>query len=192
MVCGLCGSVMGQSGSNFPGLYFNSFIYFWNPGAATTSQFLIQSESISDLHWTPAALYNRCHSSVRVNPQSIFTSVNKYMDSVMYIDVLLNQKQTDFYELEVYHFWEVHVNDQHVCLIWIFLAPPPEHQNYFGVDDNLGPVAVSIRREKLDDGKEKDGMQYNYRVTFRTSQVTIIHWCALSLPRSMSQIRVEQ
>lgn len=48
---------------------------------------------------------------------------------------------------------------------------PPEHQNYFGVDDNLGPVAVSIRRERLDDGKEKDGMQFNYRVTFRTSQV---------------------
>lgn len=48
---------------------------------------------------------------------------------------------------------------------------PPEHQNYFGVDDNLGPVAVSVRRERLDDGKEKDGMQFNYRVTFRTSQV---------------------
>lgn len=46
-----------------------------------------------------------------------------------------------------------------------------EHQNYFGVDENLGPVAVSVRRERLDDGKEKDGMQHNYRVTFRTSQV---------------------
>lgn len=59
-----------------------------------------------------------------------------------------------------------------VCLFPIFHASPPEHQNYFGVDDNLGPVAVSIRREKLDDGKEKEGMQFNYRVTFRTSQVT--------------------
>lgn len=57
-------------------------------------------------------------------------------------------------------------------LIRTFLClTPPEHQNYFGVDDNLGPVAVSIRRERLDDGKEKDGMQFNYRVTFRTSQV---------------------
>lgn len=62
-----------------------------------------------------------------------------------------------------------------VCLIPIFLAQRPEHQNYFGVDDNLGPVAVSVRRERLDDGKEKEGMQYNYRVTFRTSQVTIRH-----------------
>lgn len=32
-------------------------------------------------------------------------------------------------------------------------------------------MAVSVRRERLDDGKEKDGMQFNYRVTFRTSQV---------------------
>lgn len=69
-----------------------------------------------------------------------------------------------------------------VCFnLELFLVLPPEHQNYFGVDDNLGPVAVSIRRERLDDGKEKDGMQYNYRVTFRTSQVTTIHCCALCL-----------
>ncbi|XP_022046955.1 signal-induced proliferation-associated 1-like protein 2 isoform X3 [Acanthochromis polyacanthus] len=54
-----------------------------------------------------------------------------------------------------------------------------EHQNYFGVDDNLGPVAVSVRREKLDEGKEKEGMQYNYRVTFRTSQLTTLRGAIL-------------
>ncbi|XP_019902399.2 signal-induced proliferation-associated 1-like protein 2 isoform X1 [Esox lucius] len=54
-----------------------------------------------------------------------------------------------------------------------------EHQNYFGVDENLGPVAVSIRREKLDDGREKEGMQYNYRVTFRTSQLTTLRGAIL-------------
>ncbi|XP_041866104.1 signal-induced proliferation-associated 1-like protein 2 isoform X4 [Melanotaenia boesemani] len=54
-----------------------------------------------------------------------------------------------------------------------------EHQNYFGVDDNLGPVAVSIRRERLDDGREKDGMQYNYRITFRTSQLTTLRGAIL-------------
>ncbi|XP_039593901.1 signal-induced proliferation-associated 1-like protein 2 isoform X2 [Polypterus senegalus] len=54
-----------------------------------------------------------------------------------------------------------------------------EHQNYFGVDENLGPVAVSIRREKLDDGKEKDGMQYNYRVAFRTSELTTLRGAIL-------------
>ncbi|XP_071247357.1 signal-induced proliferation-associated 1-like protein 2 isoform X3 [Salvelinus alpinus] len=54
-----------------------------------------------------------------------------------------------------------------------------EHQNYFGVDENLGPVAVSIRREKLDEGKEKEWMQYNYRVTFRTSQLTTLRGAIL-------------
>ncbi|XP_041106739.1 signal-induced proliferation-associated 1-like protein 2 isoform X4 [Polyodon spathula] len=54
-----------------------------------------------------------------------------------------------------------------------------EHQNYFGVDENLGPVAVSIRREKLEDGKEKDGVQYNYRITFRTSELTTLRGAIL-------------
>lgn len=41
-------------------------------------------------------------------------------------------------------------------------------------------MAVSVRRERLDDGKEKDGMQFNYRVTFRTSQVSVTHLIAFS------------
>lgn len=46
----------------------------------------------------------------------------------------------------------------------------PEHSNYFGTDDKLGPVALSIRREKLDDTKDlKD--QYQYRLIVRTSEV---------------------
>ncbi|XP_031435323.1 signal-induced proliferation-associated 1-like protein 2 isoform X2 [Clupea harengus] len=52
-----------------------------------------------------------------------------------------------------------------------------EHQNYFGVDENLGPVAVSVRRERLEDNKE--GSQYNYRVTFRTSQLTTLRGAIL-------------
>lgn len=51
------------------------------------------------------------------------------------------------------------------------LSPVTEHQNYFGIDENLGPVAVSIRREKVEDTKEKEGSQFNYRVAFRTSEV---------------------
>lgn len=51
------------------------------------------------------------------------------------------------------------------------LPPVTEHQNYFGIDENLGPVAVSIRREKVEDAKEKEGSQFNYRVAFRTSEV---------------------
>ncbi|XP_056616490.1 signal-induced proliferation-associated 1-like protein 2 isoform X3 [Triplophysa dalaica] len=54
-----------------------------------------------------------------------------------------------------------------------------EHQNYFGVDENLGPVAISVRREKLDDGKDKEGSQYNYRITFRTSQLTTLRGAIL-------------
>uniref|UniRef100_UPI00398E61E1 signal-induced proliferation-associated 1-like protein 1 isoform X3 n=1 Tax=Pristiophorus japonicus TaxID=55135 RepID=UPI00398E61E1 len=48
-----------------------------------------------------------------------------------------------------------------------------EHSNYFGVDENLGPVAVSIRREKLEDSKEH-GPQYNYRIILRTSELTTL------------------
>ncbi|XP_030627955.1 signal-induced proliferation-associated 1-like protein 2 [Chanos chanos] len=47
-----------------------------------------------------------------------------------------------------------------------------EHQNYFGMDENLGPVAVSVRRERLDEGKE--GVVYNYRVVFRTCELTTL------------------
>ncbi|CAB1347570.1 unnamed protein product [Coregonus sp. 'balchen'] len=45
-----------------------------------------------------------------------------------------------------------------------------EHSNYFGTDEKLGPVAVSIHREKLDDTKDlKD--QYQYRIIARTSEL---------------------
>uniref|UniRef100_A0A8C6SEK1 Signal-induced proliferation-associated 1 like 3 n=1 Tax=Neogobius melanostomus TaxID=47308 RepID=A0A8C6SEK1_9GOBI len=48
-----------------------------------------------------------------------------------------------------------------------------EHSNYFGADDKLGPVAVSIRREKLDDTKDlKD--QYQYRLVVRTSELVTL------------------
>lgn len=48
-----------------------------------------------------------------------------------------------------------------------------EHSNYFGTDDKLGPVAVSIRREKLDDTKDlKD--QYQYRLIVRTSELVTL------------------
>ncbi|XP_062892586.1 signal-induced proliferation-associated 1-like protein 2 isoform X2 [Mobula hypostoma] len=45
-----------------------------------------------------------------------------------------------------------------------------EHQNFFGTDDALGPVAISLRRED----KEKDtgsGSQYNYRIIVRTTEL---------------------
>uniref|UniRef100_A0A803TCN3 Signal induced proliferation associated 1 like 2 n=1 Tax=Anolis carolinensis TaxID=28377 RepID=A0A803TCN3_ANOCA len=54
-----------------------------------------------------------------------------------------------------------------------------EHQNYFGLDEHLGPVAVSIRREKFEDAKEKEGSQFNYRVVFRTSELTTLRGAIL-------------
>ncbi|XP_057694518.1 signal-induced proliferation-associated 1-like protein 3 [Corythoichthys intestinalis] len=48
-----------------------------------------------------------------------------------------------------------------------------EHANYFGTDEKLGPVALSIRREKLDDTKDlKD--QYQYRLIVRTSELVTL------------------
>ncbi|XP_070684854.1 signal-induced proliferation-associated 1-like protein 3 isoform X2 [Pempheris klunzingeri] len=48
-----------------------------------------------------------------------------------------------------------------------------EHSNYFGTDDKLGAVAVSIRREKLEDTKDlKD--QYQYRLIVRTSELVTL------------------
>lgn len=68
-----------------------------------------------------------------------------------------------------------------------------EHQNYFGTDENIGPVAISIKREKVSptsrllDSTHKcvssassnskhntdssTSAQYQYRVIVRTSEV---------------------
>ncbi|XP_072314501.1 signal-induced proliferation-associated 1-like protein 1 [Eucyclogobius newberryi] len=48
-----------------------------------------------------------------------------------------------------------------------------DHWNYFGIDETLGPVAVSLRREKQEEDKEH-GQQYNYRLIFRTSELTTL------------------
>ncbi|XP_078515599.1 signal-induced proliferation-associated 1-like protein 1 isoform X2 [Lissotriton helveticus] len=53
-----------------------------------------------------------------------------------------------------------------------------EHWNYFGTDENLGPVAISIRREKLEEVKE-NGPQYNYRIIFRTSELMTLRGSVL-------------
>uniref|UniRef100_A0A3Q1INM6 Signal-induced proliferation-associated 1 like 3 n=1 Tax=Anabas testudineus TaxID=64144 RepID=A0A3Q1INM6_ANATE len=48
-----------------------------------------------------------------------------------------------------------------------------EHLNYFGTDDKLGPVVLSIRREKLEDTKDlKD--QYQYRLIVRTNKLVTL------------------
>uniref|UniRef100_A0A3Q3A804 Signal-induced proliferation-associated 1 n=1 Tax=Kryptolebias marmoratus TaxID=37003 RepID=A0A3Q3A804_KRYMA len=42
-----------------------------------------------------------------------------------------------------------------------------KHQNFFGIDDRLGPVAISFRREEKEGSS---GAQYNYRIIFRTTE----------------------
>nr|XP_033811802.1 signal-induced proliferation-associated protein 1 isoform X1 [Geotrypetes seraphini]XP_033811804.1 signal-induced proliferation-associated protein 1 isoform X1 [Geotrypetes seraphini] len=43
-----------------------------------------------------------------------------------------------------------------------------EHQNFFGMDEQLGPVAISLRREEKEGGSCP---QYNYRIIFRTTEL---------------------
>ncbi|KAJ8276563.1 hypothetical protein COCON_G00083150 [Conger conger] len=43
-----------------------------------------------------------------------------------------------------------------------------DHQNFFGIDDRFGPLAISFRREE----KENPcGSMYNYRIIFRTTEL---------------------
>ncbi|XP_014671772.1 PREDICTED: signal-induced proliferation-associated 1-like protein 2 [Priapulus caudatus] len=46
-----------------------------------------------------------------------------------------------------------------------------DHQNFFGIDENLGPVAVSIRRERVDDGSGSLSLLYQHRIIMRTSEL---------------------
>ncbi|XP_048883703.1 signal-induced proliferation-associated 1-like protein 3 isoform X3 [Brienomyrus brachyistius] len=43
-----------------------------------------------------------------------------------------------------------------------------DHQNFFGVDERLGAVAISFRREEKEGSS---GAQYNYRIIFRTTEL---------------------
>ncbi|KAK7104928.1 hypothetical protein V1264_019565 [Littorina saxatilis] len=60
-----------------------------------------------------------------------------------------------------------------------------DHQNLFGTDEHLGPVAVSVRREKLDPEERANNLgkadygTYHYRIICRTSQLTTLRGCVL-------------
>jgi len=49
--------------------------------------------------------------------------------------------------------------------------------NYLGIDERFGPVALSLKREKLDESTslmksgESEGNQFQYRIIARTSEV---------------------
>ncbi|XP_014259689.1 signal-induced proliferation-associated 1-like protein 1 isoform X2 [Cimex lectularius] len=48
-----------------------------------------------------------------------------------------------------------------------------DHQNWFGMDENLGPVAISLRKEKVDKSNVNMPSQsiFKYRVLIRTSEL---------------------
>ncbi|XP_064624047.1 signal-induced proliferation-associated 1-like protein 1 [Lineus longissimus] len=61
---------------------------------------------------------------------------------------------------------------------------PYEHQNYFGNDENLGPVAISIYRGKVEDGdkaanKPGENLTFQYRIIIRTSELSTIRGSVL-------------
>jgi len=71
-------------------------------------------------------------------------------------------------------------------LVYTFPRCSIEHQNFFGVDDNVGPVAISIRRERVVeqisnfyDTQSSSTVQsmpkHLYRVILRTSEVCKPH-----------------
>jgi hypothetical protein len=46
-----------------------------------------------------------------------------------------------------------------------------EHQNWFGVDEALGPMALSVRRERVVGGEDKAAEHFMYRLIVRTSEL---------------------
>lgn len=67
-----------------------------------------------------------------------------------------------------------------VYLVTCIILTITEHQNWFGMDENLGPVAVSIRRERIERQADPNSVSplstqpshtYHYRLLIRTSEV---------------------
>ncbi|XP_063222644.1 signal-induced proliferation-associated 1-like protein 2 [Bacillus rossius redtenbacheri] len=54
-----------------------------------------------------------------------------------------------------------------------------EHQNWFGMDENLGPLAISIRRERLEGCESPGQQQYHYRLLIRTSELMTLRGSVL-------------
>ena len=61
-----------------------------------------------------------------------------------------------------------------------------DHQNFFGIDENIGPIAISLKRERIPDevvefyGIMGSAPKYQHRVIVRTSQVGIYFYTVCS------------
>ena len=80
------------------------------------------------------------------------------------------------------------------------LPPPSDHQNWFGIDENLGPLAVTIRRERVpatvEDSRMVGGQHlssttdhFMYRLIVRTSDLLPLRGTVLedSIPALKSE-----
>ena len=63
-----------------------------------------------------------------------------------------------------------------------------DHQNFFGIDENIGPIAISLKRERIPDevvefyGIMGSAPKYQHRVIVRTSQVCMhLPICSMEL-----------
>uniref|UniRef100_A0A8C7L2L2 Signal induced proliferation associated 1 like 3 n=1 Tax=Oncorhynchus kisutch TaxID=8019 RepID=A0A8C7L2L2_ONCKI len=96
-------------------------------------------------------------------------SLRRSNASVSVVEVPIEQQVTRMDRLKLYSIEHVDLGARY----YRDYFHGKEHSNYFGTDDKLGPVAVSIRREKLDDTKDlKD--QYQYRIIARTSELVTL------------------
>ncbi|KHJ41210.1 Rap/ran-GAP [Trichuris suis] len=80
-------------------------------------------------------------------------------------------------------------------LLASILFPFIAHQNYFGIDENLGPVAVSIARDKLDAYQAKQAglvSPYLYRMIVRLSDLSTFRGSILEESLPSYQMAKEQ
>lgn len=72
-------------------------------------------------------------------------------------------------------------------MLQLYLIVITEHQNFFGMDDRLGPVAISFRREEKEGSS---GAQYNCRIIFRTTEVSL-HFSLLKALLEFSVCKID-
>lgn len=65
-----------------------------------------------------------------------------------------------------------------------------EHQNWFGMDEQLGPVAISIKRERLQEAEN----QYQFRMIVRTSELLTLRGSVVeeSVPSVGKQVTTKE
>ncbi|KAG9352001.1 hypothetical protein JZ751_023252 [Albula glossodonta] len=68
------------------------------------------------------------------------------------------------------------MSPQSLLGIMLRVSVSPEHQNFFGKDEHLGPLAISILREEKE---SSNGSQYSYRIIFRTTELRTLRGSVL-------------